>query len=459
MEYRIAYVDDNPISKTEFLRFFSDSYPVIHFEDANQCLSAFKDHMFPVVLSKMEMKTLSGLELLERIETIAPQTSKILLTGNGLEDLSGSPFPVFSLHSFEAEHLSEIKNFIDQALIQFHRIPASDPIRQDERLFHGKNMPDVVGNSPVLVENFKFARKISILNAPVLITGETGTGKDLLARFIHFTGNRKNKPFQIVNCAAVSSELFESEFFGHKKGAYTGAVECNQGHFEIANHGTLVLDEISEIDIKHQAKLLRAIDNQEIFSVGSQKVKIIDVRIIAISNKDLIQCIERGAFRSDLYHRLNRYSVHMPALAERPEDIAPLLRFFVKQNLNSQNGQTQLRIDPEVYDFLQTVRFPGNVRGLQNLVLKILVRKNPKDREITMKDFKGIFLKSNNGESKSTSPESLKEFLLQKEKEKIVRVLSQNSFNIARAARILGISRQNLQYRIKKLKIQTRGNE
>ncbi len=286
----------------------------------------------------------------------------------------------------------------------------------------------------------------------ILITGETGTGKDLLAKYIHLESDRSKEPFHVVNCASIHPTLFEAEYFGHKKGAFTGAVDHSIGHFMRAHKGSLVLDEISEIDIISQAKLLRAIENQEFYPVGSQQLCKVDTRVIAVSNKNLEILVQEGRFRRDLYHRLNTFTVNLPSLRERSQDIEPLVRFFARQFMSKYQRNDDIKIDPNLYDFLESNHFPGNVRELESSVYMVLALKEPSRCNLAPQDFK-VREKINLLPGPVDNALSLQKLVLHTKQRKILDSLSSNGFNISRAATHLGISRQNLQYLIKRYKI------
>ncbi|NIR65876.1 MAG: AAA domain-containing protein, partial [Gammaproteobacteria bacterium] len=314
--------------------------------------------------------------------------------------------------------------------------------------------PDIVGNSMQLQNQLHYARTIAGFNEPVLITGDTGTGKDLIAKYIHYHSNRQSHPLHIVNCGAINPELFESEFFGHVKGAYTGATGDHAGHFAKANQGTLVLDEVTEMDLKFQVKLLRAIENQEVYPVGSQKMIRLNTRIIALTNRNIREQIQQGRFREDLYYRLNRYHLHLTPLCERPRDIQPLGEYYIGKSWFSTVNEWRSQIDPQVYELLKQMKLPGNVRDLQNLILKVISYKRPSEPFLSCADFERVIDQSDLIASPSSLPvDQLNTYLTNAERTRILETLSTNDFNISNAAKQLGVSRQNLQHRMKRLNI------
>jgi transcriptional regulator with PAS, ATPase and Fis domain len=337
---------------------------------------------------------------------------------------------------------SIIKNYFDKLAIQELSVKSNGNSKNsDFRMLIGKNR--------FLMETLKQAKRIANLNESILITGKSGTGKDLFARYLHDSGNRRKKPFHVVNCAAVHPGLFESEFFGHRKGSFTGAIDNLEGHFQKANGGILVLDEVSEIDINFQAKLLRAIENQEIMPVGRQSTIKIDTRIVAITNRNLEELIRSGKFREDLYYRLNVYALKLPSLEERLDDLEILIEYFAQRYLSRYHSGHKITINPAIHSFLKPFKFRGNIRELENLIAKVMSAKTDNERQLEVEDFKPYVRQTNCHCQKKNS---LKAFLHHMESEKIQEVMMMTGSNITHAARILGISRQNLQYRLKRLR-------
>ncbi|HRW97450.1 MAG TPA: sigma-54 dependent transcriptional regulator [Bacteroidales bacterium] len=277
-------------------------------------------------------------------------------------------------------------------------------------------------------------------DASVLITGENGTGKEVLARIIHYASNRKKKPFVPVNSTAIPETLIESEFFGHKKGAFTDAKEDKKGFFELANGGTLFLDEIADMPFSLQAKLLRAMEERRISPVGSGKEIVVDLRIISATNKDIEKLIEEQKFRLDLFHRINTFTLHIPPLRERPDDVEPLLKHFVEV-LCSKKKRSIPEISNNVITHLKSYAFPGNVRELRNMAERALILSD--GRQLTIDDF----MIKNDPISKTVS-DTLN--LDENEKMIIETALRQTAGNQIKAADLLGISRDSLKHRLQK---------
>jgi DNA-binding NtrC family response regulator len=449
MDQPIAYVDSDNSSLSYFAEYLSDYFPVIPFGNPLDCIEAIREEAIPFILSKYDNKPIDGLQLFHQINKISPESSKILLIKkNSRFHETPYRYRTINLEDFRRKGSEILKNILDLQLFS-EMIPHA--LSADTRT----NSYPIIGSDPVLMEILKMARKISSLNETVLITGETGTGKDLIARYIHKIGSRKKGPLHIVNCAAINPTLFESEFFGHRKGSFTGAVENMEGHFKAADHGVLVLDEVSEIDIGFQVKLLRAIENHEIIPVGTQKTILVDVRIIAISNKDLKNLVQKGRFREDLYHRLNIFPLEVPALRYRLEDVSALTQYFIQRFISTYNRCRTVNIDPAVYSLLKRIQFEGNIRELENLINRVMAMKNSPNGNLQAADFMPFIKERITVGEENQQKETLKSFLTRMEKNKILNILLKHNNNISLSAENLGLSRQNLQYRLRKLKIGT----
>lgn len=401
-------------------------------------LTTIRQQFFPIIVVHQDLQPIGGSQLLRRISRQSPDTHRILITEKAGADTGSAEV----CHAREDISGQNFLTLIDTAVIALHNHRRDNPAQPATKL---------IGQCSAIKQLTKYAARIAQSDRPILIGGETGTGKDLLARQIHQLSPRRQKTLQMVNCAAISPDLFESEFFGHIKGAFTGANQDRQGHFSLANEGTLVLDEISELDIRFQVKLLRAIENQEIFPVGSQKVLKLNTRIIALSNRNLQEEISKGRFRADLYHRLNSFQLILPPLRERNSDIRLLADHFFGQSWLSLLDNWKSLVDERVYQILDQLHYSGNIRDLQNLITKVLSRKAPTSPEIRETDLYPSLppdaLRQING---SSGEENLNQFLRRMERSRIYEELHRNDFNITRTARQLGLSRQSLQHRLRR---------
>jgi Nif-specific regulatory protein len=303
---------------------------------------------------------------------------------------------------------------------------------------------DVVGSSEAVRAMLKLADRVAPTNATVLLTGETGTGKEVLAKYIHRGSPRADRPFVAVNCAALTETLLESELFGHEKGAFTGAVAQHLGRFELADNGTLLLDEIGDISASTQVRLLRLLQERTFTRVGGTKTIACDVRIVAATNRDLPKAIQNGKFREDLYYRLNVFPIALPPLRQRREDIADLAEHFVKISA-AELGVGPKKLSPEAVRLLAAYDWPGNIRQLANVV----------ERAVLLSDCVELLPSHLPPEISGTgpAPSSLPEGLSASERAMIVKALRDNFWNQSEAARTLGITRDNLRYRVRKYNI------
>jgi two-component system response regulator AtoC len=311
---------------------------------------------------------------------------------------------------------------------------------KDEIVESHSSIPSIITQDQKMIEILTFCKKISSSNAPVLIQGESGTGKELIARYIHSQSNRRKEPFIAVNCAALPESLFESELFGHEKGAFTGALARKVGKFELANRGTLLLDEISEMSPYLQAKLLRVLQENEIDRIGGKTPIPVDVRVIATTNQDLSLCIEKGTFREDLYFRLNVIRIQLPPLRERVSDIERLVQFFLEKY--SEFYGKSFSITKEAIEWLKKQYWKGNVRELKNSIERAVLSSSK--TTLDLKDFsthESIFSGAHGVES---FPLCLKEM----ERKLIIKALEQTGGNRTHAARVLGISIRTLRNKL-----------
>lgn len=298
---------------------------------------------------------------------------------------------------------------------------------------------NITGSSPKILEAVEIAKKVCATDTTVLLTGETGTGKEIFAQAIHYESGRKTKPFVALNCSAIPKDILESELFGYKAGAFTGAVKNKKGLFEEANEGTLFLDEIAEMDISLQAKLLRVLENNSFIKAGDTKQTVVDVRIIAATNQNLEQAIEEKRFRSDLYYRIGVFKIELPSLRERKEDIKEITDFFLK--LYSENlRKSIIKVEDEFYDLLKSYSFPGNIRELKNIIERIVLLSD--NGIISSKQLPQEFFKINFAET------NLVLTMDEVEKTQIIKILELTKNNKPEAAKILNIGLTTLYRKI-----------
>jgi DNA-binding NtrC family response regulator len=311
------------------------------------------------------------------------------------------------------------------------------------------NFRQIIGEDPGLLDILDTIGRVAPTNAPVLITGESGTGKELIAEAIHLNSSRSSKPFVKVNLGGISSSLFESEMFGHVRGAFTDARIDRMGRFEMANKGTIFLDEIGDLEASSQVKLLRVLQDRTYEALGSSRTKVVDTRVVCATNKDLNQMVSSALFREDLMYRINLISIHLPALRERKEDIPLLVNFFIG-NLKEIYNRPLLKVNPQAMRWLKNLPLPGNIRQLKNLVERtVLISRRD---ELKIEDFQSQ-LNPAPKESKSNLPEVGVMTLDQVEAEMVKQAMKYHNNRITRAAASLGITRNALYRRLEKYQI------
>ena len=371
---RILVVDDDSYvrSGTEEI-LLRKGYAVATAGSAPAALQALEAAEYDLMLSDIRMPGMSGLELLEKVVPRWPELTVVLMTAYGAIDdavramRNGAYNYVLKGDGSAPE---EMEIVVEQAL------RVQDTERENRRLRSELSSRygygSMIGKSPAMVQVFDLVRTVADSRATVLVSGESGTGKELVARALHYNSPRAGGPFIRLNCAALPRELMESELFGHEKGAFTGAIRQTRGRFEMAHGGTLLLDEISEIDPALQAKLLRVLQEREFERVGSTRTIEVDVRIVATTNRDLAREVEEGNFREDLYYRLNVIEVGLPPLRERTEDVPALVRSFIER-FNEENDKGIEGLEEEALEILGRYHWPGNVRELENYVERAVV--------------------------------------------------------------------------------------
>ena len=397
---------------------------------------------FDLCLTDMRLPDGTGLELVQYIQQRHPQTPVAMITAYGsvetaINALKAGAFDFLS----KPLDLARLRELVATAL----RMPSGDSV----------NMPEdnrLLGNSPPMQALRKQIFKLACSQAPVYISGESGSGKELVARLMHEQGPRKDRPFVPVNCGAIPSELMESEFFGHRKGSFTGASEDKQGLFQAANGGTLFLDEVADLPLAMQVKLLRAIQEKAVRAVGSQQEVGVDVRILCATHKDLAAEVADGNFRQDLFYRLNVIELRVPPLRERREDIG-LLADTVLRRLSDASGQPAATLAAEALEKLKNYRFPGNVRELENMLERAYTLCE--GNLIRMEDLRLAETggSRDNGEASLSQVDNLEDYLESIERKLIVQALEETRWNRTAAAERLGMSFRSLRYRLKKLGI------
>lgn len=406
-------------------------------EDGEQALIKLGNIPVDVVISDLKMPKMEGMELLDHVHDEFPKTDFIVLTGHGTVETA-----VEAMKKGAHDYLMKPVN-IDELQILVDRIFEQKQLKQEnERLRREVDdrygFDSIIGRSPQMESIFEKVRQVAPTKASVLIQGETGTGKELIAKAIHFNSPRRRKPFVAVNCGALTQTLLESELFGHEKGAFTGAVKQKAGRFEMAHGGTIFLDEISETSAELQVKLLRVLQEHEFERVGGTKPVKVDVRLVTATNRDLKKEVEAGNFREDLYYRLNVIRIDLPPLRERPEDIPLIANHFLK-HFNEEHGKN-LTMNPKTMQVLQNYHWPGNVRQLRTIMESSVILTS--GREVMPKNLPEEI----RTESAPSNAVRLRVGMTvsDAEKELIKATLSEFNGNKAKAARTLGLGRKTL---------------
>jgi two-component system response regulator AtoC len=436
---RILVIDDEPNS-TKLLKkvLLKKGYSVDEANESPKALEKMKEENYDIVISDLQMPNLSGIDLLKS----KPDNSLfIMITGYGsiasaVESMKLGAFDYIN----KPFNLDEFQLKVDKAAEKVMLTNQLKTLRS--QVEENYSFSNIVGRSKKMLNVFDFIKKVSSSNVNVLIEGQSGTGKELVSKAIHYNSQRKNGTFIAINCSAIPENLLESELFGHVRGAFTGAVETQKGVFELVNGGTLLLDEIAEMPINLQAKLLRVTENWEIKSLGSDKVKKVDVRLISATNQNLKELVKQKKFREDLYYRIATVTISLPTLNERREDI-PLLVGFIVNKFSDKFGR-KIVITPEALNLLINNDWKGNVRELENVLERAIITSD-NDR-IGQNDFK--FLQApENPEDPFNKVDNMG--LREIEKLYIKKILEENNWNKLKAAQILGIDRKTLYKKIK----------
>jgi len=449
---KILVVDDEMLVRTflaETLR--RKNLDVTTAENGTKAISLIKDNVYDMVITDMKMPDITGIDVLRKVKEVSPSTIVVVITAfgsieNAVEAMRLGAFN-YLIKPFSPDTIEAV---IEKAREHLSLVEENQYLRQQISPGGSRSTPQVIGDSLVIKHIMDDVMRVAKSNATVFITGESGTGKEVIAHAIHYNSLRGNKPFIKVNCAAVPDTLIESEFFGHEKGSFTGANAKRLGRFELANGGTLLLDEVTEIPLPLQAKLLRVIQEQEFERVGGTKPVKVDVRIISTSNRDIKQAIADKTLREDLYYRLNVVPIHLPALRERREDIVPLANYFI-QKMCAENHKEIKKLTPEAQKKLMDYNWPGNVRELANIIERAVVMDAGKviAPEHLYLDNRVPLIQTGSGmnlESNYTLPVGMS--LDELEKRMIIETLQAQHNNRTRTAEVLGISIRTLRNKL-----------
>ena len=436
--FKILAIDDDENFLEAIKNFLQyKKYDITCVASPFKALDLLKSAEFDCILSDVKMPGMDGLELLQEIQKIHPLTPVIMISGQSTISIAVDAIQQGAYDFIEkTSDSNRILITIEKAIEK-----KSWSIEKQNLLFEISENYEMISNSSQMQQVFEKIKMVAPTDAKVLILGETGTGKELVARALHHKSKRNGQKFIPVNCASIPETLLESELFGHKKGSFTGATQDRMGKFQSADRGTLFLDEIGDLPLAMQAKLLRVLDTNEIEVIGQEQPKKVNVRILSATNKNLKKMIKEGTFRSDLYHRLNVISIHIPSLNERREDIPLLANYFLRKNAVTYNKQL-MDFSYQAMDHLKRFNWEGNIRQLKNIIEKISVLTENNTIQTT-----DVFY-ALEMEPKTTVvndiPITLKEEISLFEKNRIIYMLIKNNWKIQQTANILGIERTTL---------------
>ncbi len=444
---RILVTDDDPVSCELFAEVLEgEGYPVDRALSGEDALQQLHRETYALLLVDVRLPGMSGLEVTREVRATHPDLPIVVMTAFGSMEIAIEAIREGAFdYTSKPMNLEELKRTVSRALAQRHAAGLS-------RLAGGDGediapLGAVIGRSPAMVDVYKTVARAAATKSTVLILGESGTGKELMARALHQHSPRSHRPFVAVDCGAMTESLLESELFGHVRGAFTGAFSEKRGVFDEADTGTCFLDEIGDITPNMQAKLLRVLQENEIRRVGGQKWIKIDVRILAATNRNLVESVKQGTFRQDLFYRINVVTIHLPALRERAEDI-PVLAYHFLRRYSQEHGKPVVGISEDAMALLRTYTWPGNIRELENIIERAVALSNqvmlsPDDLPVEVRDrlmpkaSLGGSLDAWNGFDDLPSLEEVK-------KRYILHVLDSTQGNISRAAEILEVDRRSL---------------
>lgn len=443
---RVLIIDDEKSIRNtlkEILEY--ESYTIDEASDGASALEKLNEESYDVVLCDIKMPKMDGLEVLTKAQEITPDTPFVMISGHGtvetaVEATKKGAFDFIQKPPDLNRLLITLRNAVDKGSLVVETKVLKRKVTKTR---------EIIGDSPAIQKINETIEKVAPTDARVLITGENGTGKELVARWIHEKSNRAKSPIIEVNCAAIPSELIESELFGHEKGSFTSAIKQRIGKFEQANGGTLFLDEIGDMSLSAQAKVLRALQENKITRVGGDKDIEVNVRVIAATNKDLLQEIDRGNFRMDLYHRLSVILIHLPSLNERDDDIPLLAERFLKE-VCEDNGVPRKNFTQGALQELKKINWSGNIRELRNVVERLVILGGQKITEEDVLSYSNPKSKNSNAQSIFEKFDKLQEFKDHVERIFIEEKLKKNGWNVAKTAIEIDIQRSHLYNKIDK---------
>ncbi|MDI6763002.1 MAG: sigma-54 dependent transcriptional regulator [Thermodesulfobacteriota bacterium] len=442
----ILVVDDEPNSLFGICEVLNDEgFNVLPAGNGREALESLHVNPINVIVTDEKMPDLSGMEFLAEVKKNHPNIPVILITAYGSVSMAVESLKQGAFYFFEKPIFNNLERFITiirQAVKTQEMEKEIDSLRRE--VTEKYSFPNIIGNHPKMIEIFETIGKVSKTDATILIQGESGTGKDIIAKTIHYNSSRREKPLVTVNCGALTESLLTTELFGHTRGAFTGAVKDTIGRFQAAHEGSLILDEISEIPVNLQKNLLRVIEEKEFERVGDSRSTKVDVRIISTTNRNLKEEVVKGNFREDLYYRLGIVPITLPPLRERLSDLPLLVNHFLKK---FQEGNVPLRIEPEAIERLKTFSWPGNIRELANVIQQIVVFC--RNHIIRVDDLPShLLLKVEDVRVGEKGKVDLMKRVGNLERASILAKLKETNWNQEKTAELLGITRKMLSNRI-----------
>jgi len=463
MKAKILVVDDEE-SIREFLEIMlrKEGYEITLAEDGQKAKDMLQKKSFDMIISDLQMPNMTGIELLKYVRQDFPEIIFMMITAFGTTETA-----------VEAMKMGAYDYLTKPFKIDEVRINISNALRSKNLEFENRSLKkelgkefsfqNIIGNSPAMHHVFDLIKRVSQAPTNILVTGESGTGKEVIAKAIHYNGPLKDRPFVTINCGAIPENLMESEMFGHKKGSFTGAIADKPGLFEVADGGTLFLDEVGELPLSIQVKLLRSLQERVIRRVGATEDTKVDVRIIAATNRNLEDMVQKSTFRQDLYYRLNVIHIKTPGLRERKEDIPLLAHHFLKK-YNSKLNKNISSISTEAMENLKKYDYPGNVRELENMIERTVALEGgatvlPESLPPLVNTSSGRKLASSNEIEVTDDGVDLDKIIGQIEKELIIKAIHQANGIKKRAAKLLNITFRSMRYRIEKYNLGTVGDD
>ncbi len=448
MKAKILVIDDDTsLRRVLEYNLQEEGYDVAAAASGEEGFRLFKQLQPDLVITDMKMSGMDGLKVLKSIKESSADTLVIIITAFGTVDVAVEAMKAGAYDYITKPFNREALKLTVKKALQFSGLAEENKRLKDE-LADKADFRSIVGSSPEMEKVFAMVRKVADTEASVFITGESGTGKELIARSIHANSSRRDGPFVAINCSAIPRDLLESELFGHTKGAFTGAIKEKSGKFQLADCGTIFLDEVGELLLELQPKLLRVLQEKEVEPLGGTKPQKLDVRVISATSLNMEKAIADGTFRDDLYYRLSVIPIHLPPLRERRKDIPLLIKYF-----SAKHGSDKISFDKEALEALSMFAWPGNVRELENTVERLLIMRSSdvirfgelpdKFREPSSSHKNRVVRLPDEGYS-----------LEQLEREIVIEALERNAWNQTAAARFLRIPRHTLIYRIEKYNIE-----